>query len=754
MMKKKWILVLLSLLLCLTLCACAGDNGDTQEGSDTTAPTDTQAETTPPVADILLQGGAEDYVIVFPSKASADLKEIMKSMSDGAKTATGKKLEYHTDETKNNPEVAKEILLGVTNRDESKASLEQITGYGYRIEVIGEKLVITGSNDTFLQDAVTELMKAWTAADGKLAVKGDLKLVYEADASAVTPFIQDGEFLYTILRPAEDDVAAFYASELCDSMESLLSTTVFSRYDTASVYREGAYEILFGPTNRALSAKAYEDLGAFEYRVLIEGNQIALAAYSTDGMKMATSELIKRLQMAYNSAYVGAPVMPQLLDVRRNVDEKFSGFVGMEQGTLKGVFTAGDSYVIYRENTAKTDVESYVQSLVGAGYTVKETYNIGDNAYTLLANNKYTTYVSHLPMVNATRIYVELAGTGNYPTVKTAQAVTQKLNEPAIWQREVDAYTTRANGGMSYVIQLEDGTFLLWDSGYNTDDEADNLYQLLLDNKPASHEKPIVAGWFITHLHGDHYGGLLKFADRYADQVTVQAFYYNFPAITIDSQTDPLTPGEARRIEAAAKKFTGSVIYNKIHSGMTIGFAGAEATVICTFEDVYPRPFSDPNDTSTVVRLTVGNQSIMFLGDAREHESLAMETTIPATELACGIVQFSHHGYEGCNPKLYQLINAHTVLWPMNIISFQESYGKVINVFGAWQDNLPANRYIMSAEHVKKIILGGQGTVKLTLPYTPSDSEPRIIDHQAYFNNNKAAYEKKYFTDRGITLTF
>ena len=115
---------------------------------------------------------------------------------------------------------------------------------------------------------------------------------------------------------------------------------------------------------------------------------------------------------------------------------------------------------------------------------------------------------------------------------------------------------------------------------------------------------------------------------------------------------------------------------------MTLGFAGATVDVLCTHEDVYPMSFVDGNDTSTVLRVNIAGQRILFLGDARDGESVTMLNTIPTAELKMDIVQFSHHGYEGCSDVFYKVVGAPVVLWPMNIIGYQS--GTYAPIFRNW----------------------------------------------------------------------
>ena len=120
----------------------------------------------------------------------------------------------------------------------------------------------------------------------------------------------------------------------------------------------------------------------------------------------------------------------------------------------------------------------------------------------------------------------------------------------------------------------------------------------------------------------------------------------------------------------------------------------------------------------------------MFLGDAYFNESATMVAQMDASALKSDIVQFSHHGYEGGSEGLYKLVNATTVLWPMNIVGYKS--GSFSNVFKTWYNgSLSANQYVRRATSIKKIIVAGAGTVKLELPYTPTGA--RLPDYEAIF---------------------
>lgn len=404
-------------------------------------------------------------------------------------------------------------------------------------------------------------------------------------------------------------------------------------------------------------------------------------------------------------------------------------------GTLRGAFSCSDNdyadvdsaKIFWYDNCTEADFQTYVRALEGLGCTQKETYRLGDNRYSLFTNEFFTAYLSFLTDESALRVYIG----------RSDDAVPAKNHtgdggavQPALWQIDVDCRTARSNGGMSYVLQLSDGKFLVVDGGYETDSDANAIYRILAENKPADHEKPIVAGWFITHMHIDHCGALRRFASLHKDDVKVEGFYYNF----LYKNVGDLWPSNSRTWENVMSSFDGATLYRKLHSGMQIAFAGASVTVLCTFEDVYPLSFTSGNDTSVVFRVDVAGQSILFLGDAEHGESDRM-MHLPSDVLHADILQYAHHGYDKqCRGELYAKINPETVLWPMPFVNWEsDSYGKVFQprYEGTSSNSHRENEWIRNAAGVKKIIVMAEGTTKLTLPYAPSGA--RNADYDALY---------------------
>ena len=403
----------------------------------------------------------------------------------------------------------------------------------------------------------------------------------------------------------------------------------------------------------------------------------------------------------------------------------------VEGGTLLGSDDIGDdTHILCWKDIERSEYEVYLATLAEEGFVAKQgyAYSIGENVYTLLCGEKADLFVSYLANEQTLRVYGEKANSALYPSPDQEAFVPVDGAAPTLWQLETD--WKKGNAGMSYVIRVSDGSFVIIDGGFDSQTEVDHLYHFLKEKSDL--EKPVISAWIITHGHLDHYGAFRGMTKSYLNQLTIKAFYYNTPYEGFDNDYQNAFVNDM-------KQWTDAKRYGKLHSGMRFYVADARFDVIYTHEDLYPSYSDNGNDTSLVLRMQLDGKTVMFLADINASASRVIEANYPATELKSDIVQYAHHGYEGATKLLYDMIQAPTILWPMNICGW-DANGEPQKVFERWIDStVPSatteiNSYMaFQADYVKKIYVSGAGTAEFVLKnYVPTGE--RLPDYKTIYN--------------------
>ena len=166
----KRLLVLLTTLFLLVSAVSCHESGNEQGGE--------KGEKTPfSVAD---ENGEPIYTLVRPDYCDDTLTASFVSLRKALETYTGKDQTMKTDFLGRGEEVTDfdgipEILVGMTNRKETAAVLNDLPENGYEIRKIGNKIVILGKDETCTMIAVGRFIKAL------MPEEGTVKTVYEED---------------------------------------------------------------------------------------------------------------------------------------------------------------------------------------------------------------------------------------------------------------------------------------------------------------------------------------------------------------------------------------------------------------------------------------------------------------------------------------------------------------------------------------------------------------------------------------------
>ena len=298
-------------------------------------------------------------------------------------------------------------------------------------------------------------------------------------------------------------------------------------------------------------------------------------------------------------------------------------------------------------------------------------------------------------------------------------------NETGVVLYQLELQQSIVNCGMSYVFRLADGSFFIIDGGYFTEGEADRLFAFLQAHSISS--KPVIRGWLFTHAHQDHIGCFMDFMLRHAAEAEIGGLYFNIQPIDLTKAKG--NPRKKSNDIATVREFYDiletrcrRIPVTELKTGDVFRFGELEMEVLYTADDILPLETSF-NDYSCVTKFTVGNQSVLFLGDVQTEGSARLLQT-KKDKLQSDFVQVAHHGFNGATADLYRAIRAAVALFPCPDFEFEKnSAGEV-------------NRCVLDL--AAEYYVSGRGTAEFRFPYRPGSA---------------AVYEKRFSDTPAQTLT-
>ena len=365
------------------------------------------------------------------------------------------------------------------------------------------------------------------------------------------------------------------------------------------------------------------------------------------------------------------------------------------------------SYVESYKNVSPAEFRDYLSSLMISGYSIHEN-NVGDNSFVILRKGDDMVLVAYYSRILEMRIVTE--PNSSYFSFKDTPC--EEKTEPLLIQVDL------VDPAMSYAVRLCDGRFIVFDGGFETEDDADRLMKCLKKYSP--HERPIIAAWIQTHPHVDHYRCYLVFDQKYADDVVIERYVFNFPDAVLDPDR---LPDMTKRYENVARFFAivervGAPVY-KAHTGQTFELGGAKLKVLSSPDDNFFVPVRDFNNFSLVIKMTIAGQEILWTGDCSCKAAKLAERF--GEHLKADILQVPHHMFYGGDEATYAFVNPHTCVVP----SLEE------NVLGGYSLHRSscrdASRFLVYDLDVQDFFASGNGDVVLHLPYTPRPNGKRIL---------------------------
>ena len=346
------------------------------------------------------------------------------------------------------------------------------------------------------------------------------------------------------------------------------------------------------------------------------------------------------------------------------------------------------------------DARALEAEIEAEGYKAYDAHTLGDNTFTFYKKENTTKIFAHYPITKEVKITTDestlIHGMRDLTGKKIAKAQLTM----------VDLF----DFGLSMVLRLEDGRFIVFDGGWETRDYADRLMAVL--KKQCVTDEIVIAAWIMTHPHIDHYRCYTAFSEKFANQYKVQRFIYNF--FDSDTKNDIILGAEKEgphiaRFFAAVEK-SGAPVY-RAHTGEVFEIENARFEILSSPDDTLKSRVTDINTLSLIVKIYYKGQTILITGDNFFQYSRIAERF--GTHLKSDILQVPHHMFVGGSIEGYRLIDPETILIPC-----EDEY--VFSVYSTRSNATKApSEFLMRDLHVKDCFTGARGDIILPLPYTP-----------------------------------
>jgi hypothetical protein len=185
--------------------------------------------------------------------------------------------------------------------------------------------------------------------------------------------------------------------------------------------------------------------------------------------------------------------------------------------------------------------------------------------------------------------------------------------------------------------------------------------------------------------------------------------------------------------------------YVKMHTGEKFYLRNMEIEVLYTHEDLGEVRYDYFNDSSIAFRTTFYSTdgkgqregvptSMIWLGDLFQNGSKCMRAMYGAY-LKSDMVQFAHHGFQGCELALYRLIAPTCVWWP----SSEQFFREATNPNGGYWVYRTNHAVVNNIESVAYIIVQDTYNTTVTITKDGADYSLKSESETGLFNAGVSA---------------
>ncbi len=509
-----------------------------------------------------------------------------------------------------------------------------------------------------------------------------------SDTSDTTESLENGVYIYedkimnyTIIYPfAGNSDTKNAAVALNRNFYQRVNNPAEKPLDDFDTAKKTECEMLVGDTNRDESKTLKEQLGDNSYLIRFVGKKLVIVAAEEWMLEHAVSDLIQNIRYIKNSSnkFVSA-TLPEDFELSKKLDLytrnrwTLVSFPAYGYGLLaNGSYSAAYGYTTLKHDAANysmiiasktdfNDFRAYIEVLKNEGYTVEITSDTENVLGMWVTKNGAKMYAYYTDGSKEARFILDKESTTaseySYTYAKKSTDTTTvylygiamdpngENNSTLADHKDADNNNFYgSNCGMSMVIKLADNSVIMIDGGgyaQMSQEAAQKLDTFLHDiTGTAANDKVTIRAWYLSHPHGDHYTGFIRFIVNYHQNYDIKSVMYNLRSC----------PSDLREfLGDYLPVYYPSITYHRPHTGEIINIADVKFNILYTFEDLISHSTlslgsTDDNDTSTVTMVEVDGKKFLITGDIYVSAESVLVRNYDNNELKCDVLQVPHHG--------------------------------------------------------------------------------------------------------------
>ena len=323
--------------------------------------------------------------------------------------------------------------------------------------------------------------------------------------------------------------------------------------------------------------------------------------------------------------------------------------------------------------------------------------------------------------------YVYAYYTANTGKIRVITGPTAELAELSYKTKNGEACTPyitsipQPDNGQGFIMRLPDGRFLIHDGGYAGENR---VYAALRDLVPEG--KIVIAAWFVSHPHNDHYGAFTDFLVNHGNDkdIVLERIMLNFaePSRYLALEVYGDTMEDVVYIHKIIQENAPDVPVLKVHTGQVVDFGDASVEILYTIEDHMPDELRNINDSSMAMRVTMGGKTFMILADTGYYSGPILEE-LWGDYLKSDILQVAHHGQWPSVESIYHKIVAEVAIIPAKLSRYKDDIGDQ-----RWEAQTAAFLY-----YAKDLYTACDAPILIELPYVvQNNKDETVADIQNY----------------------